>query len=106
MVFRRDRLIKTINELGKPIDMFNIGFVGNVGSGGGFEVTSSGATVDTTSVSGRTLHKFASNGTLTVTNNDGATDAEIMVVAGGGCSNSWGAAGAGGYVYIPSKQEQ
>jgi hypothetical protein len=95
----RDGIIKKNKELSKPMDLFNVGFVGNIGSGGALEA--SGGTESETG--GYKYHTFSSDdssnqtvGTLTIS--AGSADIEYLIVAGGGGSGNFysGGGGAGG----------
>jgi len=96
----RDSPIKTNKELSKPMDFFNVGFVG-VAGGGGFEAT--GGTESETG--GYKYHIFESNGSSTQTTGtltvvSGSADMEYVVIAGGGGSGTsyGGGGGAGGLI--------
>ena len=85
----RDGIIKKNKELSKPMDLFNVGFVGTVGGSKALDVTSGGNLTTYGSYSVRT---FLSSANAVV---EGEGDMEVFLVAGagGGSQNSCGGGG-------------
>ena len=88
----RDSPIKTNKELSKPMDFFNVGFVGGaLGGGGGIDITSGGTLTTSGAYSIRT---FTSSANAVIASSG---ELEVFIIGGGGSgSNSGGGAGGGG----------
>ncbi len=88
----RDNPIKKNKELSKPMDFFNVGFVGAVGSSTPAVIVTSGSYSTDVNADGYTYVQWRSSGHINVT----GTDVEVFLVAGGGGGAGVVIGGAGG----------
>ena len=73
----RDNPIKKNKELSKPMDLFNVGFTGNVGTAGGY-INAVGASFSQSG--GYDYYIWTGNGSLEVV----GYEIEVLIVGGGG----------------------
>ncbi len=90
----RDSPIKTNKELSKPMDLMNVGFVGNVGSGGA-SVEQTGASFSQSG--GYDYYRWLGNGSVTIIGYD--VQAIVVGGGGGGTARFGGGGGGGGVIY-------